>query len=144
MDMAFAVSSMLDVPEPGCHASVLTAIVDLDVATEETALRQIMHAVPGAEHAVVVDVCDVFVSACGARLVVALVERAVHARKPCAVVGAPPWMHGLALHLDVPPIPFHPTMASAVGALCAQRGPVRGAAGRAVLTSDAVPDRRRR
>lgn len=120
MHVAFAVSTLPDVPGQGRRTSVLTAVVDLDMAAQQAALRQISDAVPGTGDAVVVDLSGVFVSACAARLIVALVERSVRAGMPCAVVGAPPWMIQLARHLDVPPIPFHPTMASAVDALCAR------------------------
>lgn len=123
MESVFEVSSLPDVPGPAAHASVLTAVVDLDVATEKLGLEQIRAVLPRAADAVIVDFSRVFVGVCGLRLVVAAVEQATRAGRPVAVVGAPSWMVKIARHLDVPVIPFHPTTAAAVDALCARAEP---------------------
>jgi anti-anti-sigma regulatory factor len=118
MNGVFEVGRLRDVPEPGRSVSILTARVDLDIATEKAALEQVREVVSGTGDAMVVDLGGVFVGACGVGLVVTAVERAARARKPCAVVSAPQWMIHVAARLDVPPISFHDSLSSAVASLC--------------------------
>ncbi len=128
MSDVFDVDRVLDVPVPGLRAVILRARVDLDLSTEQSARSELLGAVDGPEHALVLDVTGVFVGVVLVRCIGHVAERAARAGKPLAVAGAPAWLIDLITLLDVPPLVFRTTPAAAVAALCTAAGTVEGSA----------------
>jgi hypothetical protein len=113
----FDVEFLPGVPGPAQRAVLLTARRDLDLATAAAARSELFDACAGAGAAVLVDVTGVFVGAALVRGVVQLAEWASRAGKPLVVIGAPPWLVGLAPRLDMPPLTFVTALDPAVSAL---------------------------
>jgi anti-anti-sigma regulatory factor len=118
----FDVEALPDLPIPGQRTLVLTARTDLDLHTRETARAEMLAAMADPSHALVLDLGGVFIAAVVVRDLVELSERASHAGRPLAVVGAPPWLVDLAGRLDVPPVRFAGTVGAAAEALRAAAG----------------------
>jgi anti-anti-sigma regulatory factor len=113
----FDVEHVLDAPRPGQRAALLTAVVDLDLATVDTARAELAEAVYGPADAVLLDVSGVFIGAVLVRCLVDTTERAARAKKPLVVVGAPHWLITLTTRLDMPPLPAFAALDEAVAAL---------------------------
>jgi anti-anti-sigma regulatory factor len=121
----FHLDHLPDVPVPGQVALLLTALVDLDLATSGRCRAELLEVAGGEGRAVVLDLRRVFVGAHVVRDLVALAERAGHAGRPVAVVGAPRWLVELAANLDMPPVRFVDDVAAAVAGLRAAAGELR-------------------
>jgi anti-anti-sigma regulatory factor len=122
MNRIFHLDQLPDVPAPGQDALLLTALVDLDLATSAPCRVELLEAAGGEGRAVVLDLRPVFVGAPVVRHLVALAERAGHAGRPVAVVGAPRWLVEVSANLDMPPVRFADDVAAAVAGLRAAAG----------------------
>jgi hypothetical protein len=121
----FDVEHVLDAPRPGQRAALLTAGVDLDLATVDSARAELAAAVDGPADAVLLDVSGVFIGVVLVRCLVDIAERATRAKKPLVVVGAPHWLVTLTPRLDMPPLPTFAALDQAVAALRAAAAPER-------------------
>ncbi len=117
MTHVFDVARVRDVPTTGQDAVLLSARVDLDLATREAARAEMLDSLAGPVGALVLDLGRAFVGAVVVRDLVAFTERATRTGRPVAVAGAPLWLVGLAARLDVPPLHFTDTVDGAVRAL---------------------------
>jgi anti-anti-sigma regulatory factor len=123
MTRMFDLTRLRDVPTPGQDAVLLSARVDLDLATRDAVRAEMLDAVAEPAHALVLDLTGVFVGAVAVRDLVALIERATRTDRPIAVVGAPHWFADLATRLDIPPVRSAGTVADAVRSLRVAAGP---------------------
>jgi hypothetical protein len=92
MDRVFGVGTLVDVPVRGRRTLVLTALVDIDLATEAAARAEITAPDPGAPDGLVLDLSGVFVGVAAIRCIRDATERG----SALAVVGAPRWLPGFA------------------------------------------------
>jgi hypothetical protein len=109
----FTLDCLPGVPGPGQRAVLLTARVDLDLATEAGALSEIRRVTAEPVDAALLDLSYAFV---GVTVVRCLRELAAPAR-PVAVVGAPRWLVELAPRLDLPALPYLRTVSEAADRL---------------------------
>jgi anti-anti-sigma regulatory factor len=124
-DPALGVFSATE-PAPG-GALVLTVRLDLDVATEAAAGRELHARLAGRRGPVVVDLTDRFLGVSGIRVLLTASALADRVGAPFAVVGAPRWLRELAPVLEVDEqLPFFPTLDAALTELTGE--PVRATA----------------
>ena len=113
MTRVFDVDLLLGVPGPGGYALLLTARVDLDLATEVAARRQLGQVARSGAMAVVLDLTGVFIGVAVLRCLRDLAAGRDGAGLPIVTVGAPSWLTMSGL----PPVPVADSVDGAVKAL---------------------------
>jgi hypothetical protein len=113
MDRVFDVDTLVDVPGPGRRTLLLTALVDIDMATETPARAEIAVSDPGAPDGLLLDLTGVFVGVAAIRCIRDAAERA----SALVVVGAPRWLPGLSALVGGAAPPFVRTVREGVAVL---------------------------
>jgi hypothetical protein len=119
MTRVFDIDCLPEVPRPGRHAVLLTARVDLDLATEAAARSQIGRIVRQPAAAVLLDLTDVFVGVAVLRCIRDIAGSRDGAGPTVVTVGAPSWLTAVEPLLGLPPVQAADTVDAAVKALCA-------------------------
>jgi hypothetical protein len=113
MVRAFDVDTLVDTPGPGRRTLVLTALVDIDMATEAVARAEIAAPGTGAPDGLLLDLTGVFVGVAAIRCIREAAGRA----SALAVVGAPRWLPGLTTLFGDDAPPFVRTVPEGVAVL---------------------------